>query len=554
MDTPKIFGFAEFISALALLVIIYTLVDVRYRFRIAIAPSPLYPLTFAVIGVIGAETLISEVWLAQGWWLPKASFLTYALWQGIFGTLFLTTFLTWAWYAFIHPPIYGRRNYDNFAQELYRYIVKGDADDLVVIADELRRSAKSLVEFAPSIPRRYEMPGEKTQPLELSKPQGYANDILRLIANRKFCRHIAASSPATAISIFMAAADVKKWNLSLGTFAKNITVEAIGNPDSLLFHESDEYSSGLIGNIQPFSKSIYGNYALVEGLAERFGSPLDVLYEDHTDWDASQWKAYCRVVLTTIGAYLSQTPGTQHSYSIYRALSTIKSSFHDTPMLNGATSNYYSTDTFGRLSTAVKFVREAAKEIDKQAEPPSTWKLRLRDGDRATDMYDWLATLMFDIVLAAAGVSGPQDTAWTVQHNTVWGEFFGLDTNRSMKILQFKLSRLLYDEIVTMDKYAHFQNTKALGFCLNVMGLNIRKGSVDRGYHALHKSILAFAVRSLPKVFEENPRVAEAVLVGSITYDAAQRSLVKTYLQGTRAEAPKEYLQLAPRTASLPST
>jgi hypothetical protein len=35
----SIFTFADFIAALALMVIVYTLSDVRYRFRLAIAPT-----------------------------------------------------------------------------------------------------------------------------------------------------------------------------------------------------------------------------------------------------------------------------------------------------------------------------------------------------------------------------------------------------------------------------------------------------------------------------------------------------------------------------------
>lgn len=48
----SIFGFAEYISALALLVIVYTIADVRYQFRIAVAPIPLFKLTFILITVI----------------------------------------------------------------------------------------------------------------------------------------------------------------------------------------------------------------------------------------------------------------------------------------------------------------------------------------------------------------------------------------------------------------------------------------------------------------------------------------------------------------------
>lgn len=547
-EVPRIFGFAEFISALALLVITYTLVDVRYRFRLAIAPSPLFRLTFGVIGLIGGEALLTEVWLAQGWWLPKTEFLTRAIWQGYFGLLFLVTFMTWVWYAYVRPPIYGRRNYRQYAQELYRIIVKGIDSELAVIADELRRSARSLVAFAPSTPRRYDPPDEevddaKTQPSEVDL---YAQDVLHLMANRKLCRHIIASSPPTAILFFQEAVDAKKFHLPLGTFAKNISAEAIANHDSILYHEADEFSSGLLGDLKPFSQAIFGNYLLLEGLSERFGSPLDVSHEDYWEWTAREWKAYSRAAVTAIGAYLRETRGLHHSFSIYRAVDTIGNAFRDTYKLNEITTEYYSTDIYKRLDTAVRFVRNAVEEIDKQEHPQEPHVVRRRAGNYQKDIYDLLANLMFELVFAASAVNGPPDKAWWIQHNAVWGEFFNLSTgSRTWKILQFKLRRLLYDEIASIEKHPNFKNARVLGYCLNVVGLQLHPGNYGREYRALAKVIHPVAQRCYLNLRQKMPRVAEAVLTGGITYDAEHKRLVKTYLQGLREEPSREYLQLA---------
>ena len=547
-NAPHIFGFAEFISALALLVITYTLVDVRYRFRIAIAPSPLYRLTFAIIGVIGVEALLTEVWLAQGWWLPKSAFLTQAIWQGYFGLLFLITFMTWVWYAYIRPPVFCRRNYRQYAQELFSVIVKGADSELAVIADELRRSAKSLVAIAPSIPRRFAPPNDdpETKINQLSEVEGFAHDVLKLIANRKLCRHIIASAPSTAIVFFQEAVNAKKYHLPLSTFAKNISSEAIANPDSILYHEAGEFSSGLLGHIKPFSQAIYGNYALVEGLAEHFGSPLDLDYQEYGKWTAPQWKVYSRAVSTTLRAYLSETQFRQHSYSINRALSTIEHSFKDAYKLNEITADYYSTDVFQRLQVAVDFITDAVEVIEKQKPPPVLSTLRRCKGDHQKDIYDLLANLMFELVLAAASVSGPPDKAWGIHHNAVWGQFFDLSTeSRTWKILQFKLRRLLYNEIASLDRFPNFKNAKILGYCLNVLGLQIHPGTYGREYRSLAKVVQAWAYCGYPKLRQTMPRVADAVLIGSITYDEQNNRLVKTYLQGLRDEPSREYLPLA---------
>lgn len=544
-DVPRIFGFAEFISALALLVITYTLADVRYRFRLAIAPAPLYRLTFGVIGLIGVATLLSEVWVAQGWWLLKTDYLTRAIWQGYFGLLFLVTFMVWVWYAYIHPPVYSRRNHHRYAQELYQVILKGADSDLAVIADELRRSAKALVEFAPSIPRSHYSPGENTEKRQLSDVEGYAHDVLLLIANRKLCRHIIASAPATAILLFEEALVAKKHHLPLGTFAKNISAEAVANSDSLLYHEVDSFSSGLLGHIQPFRQAIYGHYALVEGLGERAGSPLDVDYKEYGEWTARQWKAYCRATITTLGAYVRETRGRQHSYSIFRAVHTIQSAFGDAYKLNGDTEDFYSTDIYQRFDSAVDFVRDAVEVIERLQPPLAPSKLRRREVEHRKDIYDLLADLMFELVFAASGIAGPPDKAWTIHYNTVWGQFFNLGTEGHVwKILQFKLRRLLYDEIATLETLPNFKNSRILGICLNVTGLKITTGDYGRSYRALTKAILSLACRCYPRLHKQTRRIAETVLIGGISYDEQHNRLVKTYLQGLNEEPSKEYLQL----------
>lgn len=548
-EGPKIFGFAEFIAALALLVIVFTVADIRYRFRVAVAPIPLYTWTFALIGVIGAGTLLTDIWLAQGWWIPKHAFLTRAVWQGFFASLFLATFMTWAWYAFVRPPIYGRRNAKRYTQELYNIIVRGADSELSIIADELQRSARSLVAFVPNLPGRMESEQEAATPVaRLSAVEGYAHDLFLLIANRKFCRAVIASSPGTAITLFDAAAHAKKYRFPAGTFAKNISAEAIANRDSILYHEGDKFSSGLLGYIKPFSLAIYGNYSLVEGLGDRFNSPLDVDYREYWEWDANQWKAYFRVTNITLRAFLDATGGTQHSFVIFRAVHTIETAFRDAYKLQSLGDDYYSSDIYQRLEATVDFVKNAVDEINRQMTSPVPRRLRRRANDCvADDLYDLLVSLMFELVLAASSVSGPPDKAWAIHHNAVWMEFFTeASDSRTWKILQFKLRRRLYDEITRMDRLPNFKGARILGFCLNIVGFTIdtHYGNYDREYRALAKVVHAWARKGYGRLKQQSPRVAEAVLIGSITYDAEQNRLVYTGPQGLRTEAPKRYLQL----------
>ena len=345
----KIFGFSEFLASVALFVVVYTIADVRYKFRIAVAPCQLYAITFALIGVIGFQTLLTEIWIAENWWVPKTRLLTRSTWQGIFGILFLCTFLTWIYYAFIRPPIFGRNNAFRFAQELYRYILRGNDDELKVVANELARSAKSLVKYCRRLPARGSTDANQNQqaPRKLIA-ENYAHDIFLLIADRNFCKQIISASPVTAQALFEEIASANKFNIPIGQFARNVSSEAIAQKESILYVETDGYTSGLMGYLKPVSKAIYSNFELVESLAAQGISPLDIYFEEQYSWDAKQWDAYCRATLLTFRGYLTSGRGATHSYAIVRALHSIETSFRDVYELNEATQTS-GNDAYSRL-------------------------------------------------------------------------------------------------------------------------------------------------------------------------------------------------------------
>ena len=82
--------------------------------------------------------------------------------------------------------------------------------------------------------------------------------------------------------------------------------------------------------------------------------------------------------------------------------------------------------------------------------------------------------------------------------------------------------------------------------CLNVMGLipGTGKGAFQREHRALHRALLVWTQRNYLRMHRESPKVAEACLIGSISFDANRNILVKTYAQGLSREPAREYLSL----------
>jgi hypothetical protein len=544
MQQP-IFGFAQFVTAFALLMLVYTVSDVRYRFRILSAPIPLVGLTYISSGLIGFGTLLNSVWFAEGWPIPD--FLSsQELWQTTFATIFFLVAMTWIWYAFIQPPIFTKRNCVNFARTLYSYILKGSDNELPIIAGELTRSSESIVmlgyEYLQTRPDN-DAPKKQSGPNRRDVSR-LARDVMLLIGSRKFCRHVVATSPVTAIAFFESMTEHNIYNRSLCQFGRNISTEALINKDSILYHEDQGYYSGLLGYIRPFSKAIYGNYDLVEALAFNGNSPLDIDLKVRWLWDAEQVEAYSRAVLLTLEGYISSKAWHQHSYAIYRALGIIKHSCRDLYKLNNAT-DYFETDIYRRLEVAVDFVKSVLDRLDKIGDQKTTLRKRGEKRPFDIDFYDDIADLMFDIILAASTVKGPPWTCWSIQHNAVWYNFFGIHKGPARRIVQFKLRRLLYDEICRLKNSPNFKSSRILGFCLNVMGLKLgKKDGMGIEYYSLHRAVLKWTKNNYMRLRMTHPNVATSCLSGNISFEEGAGRLVKTYAKNLNLEEPKDYFEL----------
>lgn len=543
-NAQKFFGFSEFLGGLALMVLAWTIADVRYRFRVRIAPIPLMGITFSVVTAVGVLTLLTDLWRAEQWFVPKGNLFTPASWQALLGGLFLLTFLTWTWFAFIRPSKYGRHNAERFAQTLYRFILKGSSAELSVIADELAYSAAALVRHATDRGRlkNYRVEDEEGQERLPPKVEGYANDLLLLIADKRLCRAIVESAPGAALAFFRAMAETKKYGIQVETFANNIVNEAIANKDSFLFHEAEGYQSGLIGYHKPLSQAMFSNYEMVETI----GTLLDPDIYGKKDWDAAQWEAYCRVVLMTFRSYVEEGHG-GHSFVLYRAKGYIEQAVYDLYTLNELTSTW-DTDLLRRLRVVVEFIKDAVKILDEKGVPDYV-RLREREehGHPHETFYDHIASMIFEVIFHASSVSSPKRKCWSIQHNSVWGELFNFNNldGPAGRVVKFKVRRLLYDEIAGMRRFANFKGAKILGFCLNVMGLTIRKNNYDKDSRALQKAVLAWTKKNYVWLHEYNPSVAEACLVDGMTYDSDNRRLVlSSPAEGLRRKPSHVFFEL----------
>jgi hypothetical protein len=97
------------------------------------------------------------------------------------------------------------------------------------------------------------------------------------------------------------------------------------------------------------------------------------------------------------------------------------------------------------------------------------------------------------------------------------------------KVIKFKVRRLLYDEVSESGHLSGFKGAKVLGFCLNVMGLEVGKADYFRDSRPLQKAILSWTKSKYAWLQSQNQRNAEAALVDGITYDPTGHRITKTY-------------------------
>ncbi len=545
-SASKFFGFSEFLAGLALMVLAWTIADTRYRFRIGSAPIPLYRSTFGVVTVVGTLTLLTDLWRVQGWLVPKVGFFTQASWQALLAGAYFLTFLIWVAFAFINPATFSKWNAKRFAQILFGVIVKGSPTELAVVADELRRSVKAIVSCATDKPTftRF-LPNAATTSKEPSMVERYANDILSLIADKRFCRAIVESSPGTAWAFFGEMGEQKKYGIQIQTFANNIVNEALENKDSFLYHETAGYESGLIGSYKPVCQAIFSNYEMVEAIE----TVLDADFTNRSQWDGEQWEAYCRAVLMTFRDYIEKG-NNGHSYVLYRALDNIKDAPSDLYKLNGVVSSNWGDDVWERLRVVVKFIKDAVEILEKKGVPPD---LIRRNGRRSPqdvkNIYEYLADLIYKVILHASAVKSPRDLCWSIQHLMLWGDLFNFDNlnGQAGNFVKYKVCRLLYKDVVKMDRFPNYQGARILSFCLNVMGLERGQGDYYNDSRALHKAILIWTKKNFAWLHNYDSRVAEACLVDGMTYDAASRRIVRTYPVGLgQRVAENIYFSIAP--------
>lgn len=534
-----LFGFAEFLSIMALLFVVLTLSDFRYRFRLLVTRYDLKKVAIYTSFGIGAAILIIDLWFYNSWWIPvrlnDQNNLKFFL-----AIIFLALVCYLLYVALINPPRFDEGNAKHYFSALYHFIGAGNPEELAVVANELRYSSDNIVRLASEI-------GGTDLNEKKSKTQSanaFAHDALLLLGNPKLCEMMVAKAPWTVAEFFKSFERHGTHNLPVQQFSSNVGGELVGNPDSALHREGDGFNTGYFGYAKPVSNSVYGNYRLVENLASKHGSPLDLPFDSKWGFKAPNLKTYARASLIFCKSYFPQAHRVGHSYSFTRMLRVFESATNSIYRLNGVESDFGQLDETRQLRVTVNFIRDLIELLDELKVKP---KGKMKPTKKAyPGIHNQIANLIFEVIFDASSVSKPDWTCWSIQHNDVWSELFDFHDTENWKVIRFKVRRLLYDEIKRMDEFPNFKGARILGLCLNVLGLTAKR---TRDYRKTADPLRIVAVNwaknNYLALVEYSPKVAKTCLHGRMEFDPKSKTIIKYYGSDIEKEPKKSVLKLS---------
>lgn len=540
----SIFGIAEFLTTVAIFTVAYNVSDDKYKFRINIAKIPLLHVFFYVTVISAALIIANTLWFDFNLPIPRLLNNPLII-ETLVAIILIAVLAVWLYVTFLKPPHFSSRNAARFARQVLRGIAGGNEQELAAVAYEVGRSASELVAIARQRTNQRDLTNGGFVSARTKAAQ-IANDVLLLLGDRRFCRHVAKQAPWTVAELFREVGKEPLGDLQFVQFARNVSSELLADPDTAIHHEDEWFRSGLIGHLKPVSVSVFGNSDLIDALASRAGSPLDPLWQDQRAWESRSWDTYNRAVRL----YLSDRLKKGRKIGVSTALHQICNGYEhialDAYRINKMPDSYRQSIEYHRIRKAVEFLNEAIKLLE-ELEVSGPKKAYLHDGRVAhPDIFDLLSEVAFELIVAAGDVNTSDFRSWEVQHNTVWSPLMRDYSDSEVRaIFRSRLQRLIWKEVRDMERAPSYKGARVILVCLNVMGFRM-----DHAVHkpkevrALKRALLKWIRHNYLKLLKDYPDVARSCTGASLSFDPEEKALIKTYGAFWGKEPNRDIFQL----------
>lgn len=503
---PKIFGFAEYIAALALMVLAWTTVDYRYRFRVETARHDIRRLAFAAVGIIGLLTLVTDVWRASAWPVWEWGPITPVVWQGLLGFAFLATFMTWALVAFVRPPKFNEGNADRFQRAVLLEIKSGDKAHIALMADALVPSAPSIVRL-------------------LSLRRQSAEQLLSLLSDPMVCSVLVTRSPALLTALYEQLNRLPVNSRATYSLTTNVLSAAVTEADSFLHREVRDWTRGAASATQPVTRTVFGNVALLDQMPGIYNAP------DISQWQLAQWRAFFRAAGMTLGRYiaLADSEHLTHSFAVNNIFEVLKEAPRQV-RLNLASGEIGRQDAAAILRELVLLVKEVSDRISETPVEISDW----RGLGEYHNPIQHLARAAYHILLAASYVTSPAGEAWHFGYGIAWSGIFDpykrKAPERAFKEVQELVARMVWLTITELDRTPNFYGTQLLALCINIGLITEKPPYRSEGIKpddALVRLIRGWLRKRFAWLYKHNPTLAVGGFADGVTYDEERRLIIR---------------------------
>lgn|GEM_PF-3353608 len=519
----SIFSFSEYLAALALLLIVVTISDFRYRLRLALLGKHVRPVAFGISILVGLLILLTDFWFENR--LPIPYFMNNPNnIKATFGLVFLIFVFYLNYVAFLRPRKLSERSADRFVSIGIRIVASGDESKILTFLEEIEDSLDAVFQLASKITK-----DKDGQPVA-TDGQGAANDLILLLADPRVCKVIAKSFPPFAQFVLFAYRDhgFKKTPISL--FHRNVASAFFEDESSSVFLEHEGYDTGFFGFAKPTTNVLFGDYNIVQASTDDGASPFDLDYRLLRQFNEKQANAVSRAALVFFEDYLDQTSGNSNSTALAQLRSLFTYLLSDTARLNDPQVAAWPSDVLGKIESVVHFAEKAIELLDSKEIKPSRHQRR----GGSLHPYRFVSEIVFLLIEKGAWVNTEEFVSWEVQHNTIWSQLIDPTVEYAAHSeIRKQVFRLMYNQIKRMNEHPNFRGARILGTVLYVVSINEldRNDKRVRGQYPIQKVALDWVRQNFISLHDEYPVVAETIMMGSLSYDPAAKRITKT-MQG----------------------
>lgn len=527
-DYTPLLDISGFLGILAFSVAVFTLTSPRFQIRQATAIIPFQPLFFGTLLVSAIIMFTIEMCILYG--VPLPSFLSPNSINYFITAAIAFLILYWMKISFVRPPRFSRFTAKHFFNQTYLHIANGSKEELLALAREIMREAPRLIHHSPHSNHPHFKDDKLTK---LSALQSHAYYLNLLLSDTRFCDVVAKEIPSFPAVMVEVAVELKRFDAPIQLMVKRTVIAMLSSPGSALFVENEWLGQGLIGNEKPITRSIFGNWHLLEGYERGLESPLDLEYPYARSWDTDTWRVYFGMAREYVRGLTSRERADWNSRGIRHILETAGQAYEqlgDQRKYEDIYSPYYPT---WHAREANDFIEDLAKAFDKTKGRVSFD--RSDDLRWGHDLSSRLAALLFEAIFKAAQVNTREFRMWDVQHNTVWSPI-GMNEVKDtelMRMVRRKLRRMIWNEVVGMDGFPNYKGAAYVRFCLNVLGFYDksvhRSDPLERDHWLLAKVVTGWVKKNYQTIAKTHPPVAEAMLPANIEYDRGAQRLIKTH-------------------------